>query len=145
MSYSTAVSQGISIMLFIHVVSGGNCSDYLSARTIAEQLNIPLPTTVKVLRNLGSAGLTITKEGAKGGILPAKPISEITLLDIFMAVEHGKALFKVHTDITMQGTEVEAVKEKIVDCLQGVDASMHESLQAVKLSDFLQDISFSDI
>ncbi|MCC8122327.1 MAG: Rrf2 family transcriptional regulator, partial [Oscillospiraceae bacterium] len=83
MAYSTATFQAVSILLFIHFKSEEGLYDYLSTRTISDMLNIPAPTAVKVLHKLNAAGLTHTKEGAKGGILLAKPISEITLLEVF--------------------------------------------------------------
>ncbi|MDU5950688.1 hypothetical protein GNQ08_19665 [Paenibacillus macerans] len=53
--------------------------NFLSTKVISEQLNIPVPTTVKVIRNLSNAKLTVTKEGAKGGIMLAKAFNGITL------------------------------------------------------------------
>ncbi|WP_341277977.1 Rrf2 family transcriptional regulator [Paenibacillus sp. FSL H8-0537] len=137
MSYSTALSQGIAILLYIHSIAEENCSTFLSTKVISEQLNIPVPTTVKVIRNLNNARLTLAKEGAKGGILLAKPLVEITLLDVFLAVEPGKTLFKLHTDTTLQGKEVDAVKQKIASSLQTVEMDMQNNLKEVRLTDFL--------
>ncbi|MGN7760552.1 RrF2 family transcriptional regulator [Paenibacillus sp. 22594] len=137
MSYSTALSQGISILLYIHGISEENCANFLSTKVISEQLNIPVPTTVKVIRNLNNAKLTIAKEGAKGGILLARPLSEITILDVFLAVEPGKALFKLHTDVTLQGKEVDEVKQKISDSLEAAEIAMQDQLKKVRLTDLL--------
>ncbi|WP_379151076.1 RrF2 family transcriptional regulator [Paenibacillus sp. sgz5001063] len=137
MSYSTALSQGISILVYIHGISEENCANFLSTKVISEQLNIPVPTTVKVIRNLNNAKLTIAKEGAKGGILLARPLSEITILDVFLAVEPGKALFKLHTDVTLQGKEVNEVKQKISDSLEAAEIAMQNQLKKVRLTDLL--------
>ncbi|MNI24023.1 transcriptional repressor NsrR [compost metagenome] len=137
MSYSTALSHGVSILLFIHSLAEENCANFLSTKMISEQLNIPVPTTVKVIRNLNNAKLTIAKEGAKGGILLARPLSEITLLDVFLAVEPGKALFKLHTDVTLQGKEVDEVKQRIADSLEAAELAMQNQLKEVRLTDLL--------
>ncbi|MNC24703.1 HTH-type transcriptional repressor NsrR [compost metagenome] len=137
MSYSTALSQGVSILLYIHGISEENCANFLSTKLISEQLNIPVPTTVKVIRSLNNAKLTIAKEGAKGGILLARPLSEITLLDVFLAVEPGKALFKLHTDVTLQGKEVDAVKRRIADSLEAAELAMQNQLKEVRLTELL--------
>ncbi|OKP96229.1 Rrf2 family transcriptional regulator [Paenibacillus sp. P46E] len=137
MSYSTALSQGISILLYVHGISEDNCANFLSTKVISEQLNIPVPTTVKVIRSLNNAKLTIAKEGAKGGILLARPLSEITILDVFLAVEPGKALFKLHTDVTLQGKEVDEVKQKISDSLEAAEMAMQNQLKEVRLTDLL--------
>jgi len=135
MAYSTALSQGISILLYIHALSEENCSDYLSTKLISEQLNIPVPTTVKVIRNLNNAKLTMAKEGAKGGILLAQPLSEITMLDVFLAVEPGKDLFKIHTDVTLQGQDVDDVKQKVIHHLDGAEIAMQNYLKDIRLTD----------
>ncbi|KWX77123.1 RrF2 family transcriptional regulator [Paenibacillus jilunlii] len=137
MSYSTALSHGVSILLYIHSLAEENCTNFLSTKMISEQLNIPVPTTVKVIRNLNNAKLTIAKEGAKGGILLARPLSEITLLDVFLAVEPGKALFKLHTDVTLQGKEVDEVKQRIADSLEAAELAMQNQLKEVRLTDLL--------
>lgn len=139
MAYSTALSQGISILLYIHALSEENCSNYLSTKLISEQLNIPVPTTVKVIRNLNNAKLTMAKEGAKGGILLAQPLSEITMLDVFLAVEPGKALFKVHTDVTLQGQDVDDVKQKVVHHLEGAEIAMQNYLKDIRLTDLFDE------
>ncbi|MDT9721609.1 Rrf2 family transcriptional regulator [Paenibacillus sp. ClWae2A] len=135
MAYSTALSQGISILLYIHALSEENCSNYLSTKLISEQLNIPVPTTVKVIRNLNNAKLTMAKEGAKGGILLAQPLSEITMLDVFLAVEPGKDLFKVHTDVTLRGQDVDDVKQKVIHHLEGAEIAMQNYLKDIRLTD----------
>ncbi|MGW8957965.1 Rrf2 family transcriptional regulator [Paenibacillus sp. NPDC055715] len=137
MAYSTALSQGISILLYIHGITEENCYNFLSTKVISEQLNIPVPTTVKVIRNLNNARLTIAKEGAKGGILLARPLSKMTLLDVFLAVEPGKALFKLHTDVTLQGKQVDEVKQKIIASLQTAELAMQNYLKEVRLTDLL--------
>ncbi|WP_339845570.1 Rrf2 family transcriptional regulator [Paenibacillus sp. FSL W7-1088] len=139
MAYSTALSQGISILLYIHALSEENCSNYLSTKLISEQLNIPVPTTVKVIRNLNNAKLTMAKEGAKGGILLAQPLSEITMLDVFLAVEPGKDLFKVHTDVTLQGQDVDDVKQKIIHHLDGTEIAMQNYLKDIRLTDLFHE------
>ncbi|CAM4260379.1 RrF2 family transcriptional regulator [Saccharibacillus endophyticus] len=137
MAYSTALSQATAILIYAHGLIADGCSDYLSTRLISEQLSIPVPTTVKVLRSLTDAGLIRTKEGAKGGILPAKPPEQITLLEVFDAVESGKALFKVHTDVALQGEATDTVKFKLTESLRQAETAMRDSLEKVKLNELL--------
>ena len=137
MSYSTATSQAISILLFIHFKSDEGLYDYLSTKIISEMLNIPAPTAVKVLNKLNSAGLTHTKEGAKGGFLLAKPISDITFLDVFNAVEQGKPLFKVHYDIDIDYENLSIIKENCISCLKDAEDAMKSSLEKVTLLEML--------
>ncbi|MCM3697795.1 Rrf2 family transcriptional regulator [Paenibacillus macerans] len=140
MAYSTALSQAVSILLYIHGISEEPCAKFLSTKVISEQLNIPAPTTVKVIRNLSNAKLTVTKEGAKGGIMLAKPLAEITLLDVFLAVEPGKPLFKLHTDVAVQGkdAEVAAIQQKLSSRLQAAEQALRQSLGEVRLIDLVE-------
>lgn len=138
MAYSTATFQAVSILLFIHFKSEEGLYDYLSTRTISEMLNIPAPTAVKVLNKLNAAGLTHTKEGAKGGILLAKPISDITMLEVFNAIEQGKPLFKVQYQFNLEYERLDDIKEKGIRCLCNAEDAMKASLEKVTLSDLLK-------
>lgn len=137
MAYSTATFQAVSILLFIHFKSEEGLYDYLSTKTISEMLKIPVPTAVKVLNKLNTAGLTHTKEGAKGGIMLAKSISDITFLEVFNAVEQGKPLFKVQYDFHID-EGLDSVKEKGIRCLEDAEDAMKKSLEKVTLLDLLK-------
>ena len=138
MAYSTAMVHAVSILLFIHFKSNDGLYEYLSTKSISEILNIPVPTAVKVLNKLNAAGLTHTKEGAKGGILLAKPISEITFLEVFNAVEQGKPLFKIQYDFDIEYDKLESIKEKGMRCLQDAEIAMKSSLKKVTLLDLIK-------
>lgn len=137
MAYSTATFQAVSILLFVHYKSEEGLYEYLSAKILSEMLAIPAPTVIKVLNKLNVAGLIQTKEGAKGGNLLAKPISEITFLDVFNAVEQGKPLFKIHQSFNFNYEYLDSIKEKGILCLQEAEEAMKSSLKKVKLSDLL--------
>jgi Rrf2 family protein len=112
--------------------------DLLSTKFIAERLDIPVPTLVKVLSKLTAANLIQAKEGAKGGILLAKSITDITLLDVFEAVEQGKPLFKIHTDFMNEYESVNLIKEKGIKCLKEAEEAMKLSLKNASLLDLLK-------
>ena len=109
--------------------------EFVSAKTISECMNIPAPTVVKILKNLNAAGIMATKEGAKGGVLLAKPVTKITLLDIFLAIEHETSLFKTQLDFFVENQQVDDVRLKIANCLQDAEKAMKESLKKTTLAD----------
>lgn len=137
MAYSTSMFQAISILLFIHYKSEEGLYEYLSTRTIAEMLNIPSPTASKVLNKLNAAGLTLTKEGAKGGNLLARPVSKITLLDVFYAIEQDKPLFKTQHNFNLEYEKLEEITDKGIHCLQNAEIAMKDALQKVVLSELV--------
>ena len=134
MAYSTEFSRAISISLLINEKMEEFGFEFVSVKNIAEFLKIPAPTVVRILRSLNAAGLTTTKEGAKGGVLLAKPIAEITLLDIFLAVEHG-SLFKTEIDFIVEDSRIDKLKELITNYTQDAENAMKESLKKTTLKD----------
>lgn len=134
MAYSTEFSRAISISLLIDEKMEEYGFEFVSVKTIAEFLKIPAPTVVRILRSLNAAGLTTTKEGAKGGVLLAKPIADITLLDIFLAVEHG-SLFKTEVDFIVKDSRIDKLKELITKYTQDAENAMKESLKKTTLED----------
>ena len=137
MAYSTSMSHAVSILLYIYFKTKEELYDYLATRRISEQLSIPAPTAVKVLNKLNSAGLIHTKEGAKGGNLLAKPITKITMLDVFTAIEQGKPLFKIQYSFNFEYLGLNSIVEKGVSALQSAEKAMKKSLEKVVLSDLL--------
>ena len=138
MAYSTAMSQSVAILLYIHFKLEEGSYDYLATKKISEELGVPVPTIVKILGKLNAAGLITTKEGAKGGILLAKPISDITFLEVFNALEQGKPLFKVQYNFNIEYDGLDSIAEKGLHCLQEAETAMKLALKKTTLSDLLK-------
>lgn len=134
MGYSTALTQAISIVLLIHGFMEECDCEFLPTKTISEHAGIPHPTTVKTLKSLNLAGITLTKEGSKGGILLSRPISEITLFDIFTALEHDSPLFKVQTNFLCQHDSIDHMKTRVMDAFQMSEDAMKTVLKNTTLS-----------
>jgi DNA-binding IscR family transcriptional regulator len=102
-------------------------------KLLAEYAGIPFSSAVKTLKSLSSAGITATKEGVGGGSMLAKPISQITLLDIFMAVEQDSPLFKMHMGINCDKAKVGDLKKRVEVCIGNAADAMKDSLRRVAL------------
>ena len=137
MSYSLAVSQAVAILLYICHKTDNERYKYLSTKSISDFLKIPIPTAAKVMKSLSAKGLIITKEGAKGGMQLAKEPSEITLLDIFTAIEQERPLFKVQTDYLYDYDIVMKLRDNIIKSLNNAEMSMKEELAKVSLKDLM--------
>jgi len=61
-------------------------------QTISEALELPFHFLSKSLQKLVHAGILISQRGAAGGVILAKPASEISLLSLIEAVD-GSAFF----------------------------------------------------
>jgi Rrf2 family protein len=138
MAYSIAMSQAISIILYITVKMKDCKYEFLTTKAISEKLNIALPTAVKILNSLTSAGLTMTREGAKGGVLLAKSSSDITLFDVFIALEQEKSLFKKRFNFNIDGDNISLLKDRISTCLDSAERSMKDDLKKTRIEDLLR-------
>jgi DNA-binding IscR family transcriptional regulator len=83
-------------------------------------------------------GITTTKEGAGGGNELERPISQITLLDIFMAIERDSPLFKMHTGIACKDAYIDDLKSRVSICIDKAADSMKDSLKSVTLEKILK-------
>ena len=59
----------------------------LTATELSEDTGVPLPTAQKLMQKLAAHGLLVGQRGAGGGYALARPVTEISLVDIVEAVE----------------------------------------------------------
>ena len=137
MDYSSATYQAISILIYIHYKIRAELYNYLSNRVISEQLNIPAPTVVKIMGKLKSAGIIDVREGMKGGNMLAKPLTDITLFDVFDAMERGNPMFKIHRGFHLDYDIFEGIVEKTINSLEEAEKAMITYLKKTRLSDLI--------
>ena len=139
-SYSTSFSQGIALLLTIHSCNEEILAKTVSTKLLAEYAGIPFSSAVKTLKSLTVAGIIDTKEGAGGGCFLAKPVSQITLFDVFMAVEQDAPLFKTHTSIHSGDELVGNLKRWVEICITNATDAMKSSLRTVTLEDIWAEV-----
>jgi FeS assembly SUF system regulator len=71
-----------------------------TARDLAVESHLPLPTVSKVLKLLLQTGLLVSHRGIKGGYSLAKQPGDISVAEIVSAIEGPIALTECSTDIT---------------------------------------------
>jgi|GEM_PF-555105 len=133
MGYSTSFTQGITLLLTLHAMQVNTNESIMPTKLLAEYAGIPFASAVKTLKSLSSAGIIATKEGAGGGSMLAKPVSQITLLDVFMAVEQDYPLFKMHTGINCGLDIANDLKKRVEICIGNAADAMKDSLRRVTL------------
>ena len=79
------------IVLLSYFVRDGESAMH-TARGLAAESKLPLPTVSKVLKALGRAGLLVSHRGVKGGYVLARPPTAISVLEILRAIEGPIAL-----------------------------------------------------
>ena len=140
MSYSLSFSKAILVIIFISDKIRQGQYEFLSTKLISEMLSIPKPTLVKILQGLTMAGIVETKEGKNGGIRLAKQPKDISILDIFHALEKGKPLFQTSFNIHAEGKRPSNAQKSIASILNSAEDQMKELLSQKTIEEILKEM-----
>lgn len=96
MLLSKRCEYGLRAMLYLSALGEASGPDptqeYVSIRTVSNELSIGFSFLTKVLQELNDAGLLTSKRGRGGGVALTRPPSDISIYDIVVALE-GDELF----------------------------------------------------
>lgn len=108
---------------------------------IASSTNVNPVIIRKILLRLKAAGLVQVARGT-GGTTITRPLSEITFLDIYRAVEcvEDNKLFHFHENPNPQCPVGKNIHNILDDKLQRVQDAMERELQAITLEDVKEDL-----
>jgi len=84
MEISRRTDYGVRVILDLANLQDG---ERASTQEIAERQRIPAPFLAKIVSQLSTSGLLETYRGAGGGVVLARPPSEINLLDVIEALD----------------------------------------------------------
>lgn len=141
MSYSLAFSQSILAVLYVADKVQQGIYDFVPTQELSDSLNIAKPSAVKILQNLNRSGIIETREGAKGGVRLAMFPSEITMLDIFNAIEHNRPLFRPTLRLNVTGKKPEIGQQVVSEVLTAAEEAMKASLRETTIADLLSKIN----
>jgi len=111
------------------VLLAANCDDEVSTRRIAMELQVSEAHLSKVLQRLGKVGLVNSTRGPKGGFALAREPEEITLLNIYEAIDGPLA-----TNSCLLGTRICGGEQCILgDLLETIDSRVREYLTTTRL------------
>ncbi|MCP5094939.1 MAG: Rrf2 family transcriptional regulator [Chloroflexi bacterium] len=137
MSYSLSFSQAILLVIYVADKVEQGFFDFVPTKQLSEDLNIARPTAVKILQSLNGAGIIETREGAKGGIRLAVAPASVTVLDIFNAVESGKALFRHDFRPHVTGKKPTRAQDELLTIFGEAESAMKDRLAETAVSDLL--------
>jgi len=140
MSYSLSFTKSILVVIFISDKVRLNQFEFLSTADISKYLSIPKPTLVKILQNLNAANIIETKEGKQGGIRLMKDPSQITVLEIFEAIEKGKPLFQTSFNILAEGKRPNSAQRSIKSILNNAEDQLKRELSKKTIAEILTDM-----
>lgn len=86
---SKLTDYGIGLMTCLARTEGDSP---VNARDLAAEMRLPQPTVAKLLKALAGADLLVSTRGAAGGYALARPAEEISLAEMFEALEGPMAI-----------------------------------------------------
>ena len=137
MQFSSRLPVAVHILLAIVEFEG---KEKTTSTFLAGSVNVNPVIIRNTLGQLKAAGLVTVKAG-EGGASLAKEPKDITLLDIFDAVEKEEALFHFHENHNPEcpvGKNVHAVLDNKLFAIQEV---MREKMKSVTLQDLIDDLN----
>ncbi len=141
MGYSLGFSQAIVATVYIADKVQQGFFEFTPTTQLAQDLNIPRPTAVKILQSLNQAGIIETREGAKGGVRLAKAAEEVTVLDIFIAIERERPLFQTRLNLRITGSKPTLVQEATATLLADAETAMKNQLQQTTVANLMAAIN----
>ncbi len=112
----------------------------LTSDFLAGSVNVNPVIIRKVMQQLKRAGLINVARGT-GGIEPAKPLSDITLLDIFKAVDsvEDNQLFHFHENPNSECPVGRNIHKGLDDKLESIQQAMENKMSEITVEDVIRD------
>ena len=112
----------------------------VTSEIIASSVQVNPVVIRRLLQQLKKAGIVEVKRGS-GGAAVARPLSEITLLDVYSAVEsvENGVLFHFHEDpnpLCPVGRNIHAIMD---GRLQEIQTAMEDKMRSINLQDVMED------
>lgn len=135
MTIATRFSIAVHVLMLLDAGPDGAATSEWMAASVGVN-----PVTVRtVVGLLRRAGIVHTQQGVSGARL-ARPLAQITLLDVYRAVERTRGLFSIHAKPNPAcpvGANIQAALE---GCFSSAQAALEATLEATNLQQVLDDV-----
>lgn len=130
----------IAIHIFACVDTFGE-DHKITSDFLASSINVNPVIIRKILSQLKGAGLIEVARGT-GGTFPARPISEITFYDVYLAVEllEGGDLFHFHDNPNPNCPVGKNIHAALDDRLSHIQEAMENEMKKYTIADVVNDI-----
>lgn len=136
MQFSSRLPIAVHMLLCIHTFDG---QEKLTSDFLAGSVNVNPVMIRNTLGKLKAAGLVKVDAGIGGAHLTKEP-KDISLLDVFLAVEEEKALFRFHENPNPACPVGRNVHSVLDGKLDAADDAMRAQLASVSLQALIEDL-----
>lgn len=135
MQFSSRLTIAAHILLCIEIFK----DDYkVTSNFLAGSINTNPVIVRNILGLLSSAGIVEIKSGVGGASLAKSP-NEITLLDIFKAVEKEESLFHFHENPNLQCSVGRTVHSVMDGKLENIQSAMENEMAKITLNQLVEE------
>jgi Rrf2 family protein len=135
-----AVNTQFSIAVHIMAALGCTREEDVTSTRLARSVNTSPSFVRRVLAKLSKTGLVLTATGKNGACWLARKPADISLLDIYRAVEAPKA-FSIHGYATRRRCVVSCnIKSSLSRVLAKTQTAMEASLRTISLAEIISDL-----
>ena len=136
-----ATNTQFSIAVHLMIALGFGCGRQATSTELAASINTSPSFVRRILAKLSKANLVSTTLGKSGSCALAKKPEEISLLEIYSAVDAPKA-FAIHDYPVQNNCRVSCnIEATMTRVLTGAQKSFEENLQETSLAEVIADIN----
>jgi Rrf2 family protein len=131
------ISSRVAVAVHVLAYMAWKRSEAVTSERIAASVNTNPVVVRRIVGALRNAGMVTVQPGVGGGASLAREPEEITLLDVYRAVEDGEELFSLHSSEPSRSCNVGG---NIRDVLRPIFCTAHRAMEAV-----LEQVTIADV
>ena len=131
MHFKASVEYGMRAVLYL-AEKGSICS----SREVADEMSIPRDYLIQLAQLLRNAGIVHARPGKNGGYSLAKDASEISMLDIFNALQDDR----LRAERKEAEESASALLKNITAACSAVEREMEEYMSSITLQNMIERI-----
>lgn len=135
MKFSNKLSDGVHILAYVEIFKDGD----LSSKAIAGSIESNPSLVRRMMSRLNKAGLLTSQPGVVAPKL-GRPASEITLLDVYRAIEDNQNLLHIDEKTNPKCIVGGNIQETLTGIYQQIQSDAEESMAKVTLQYIIEDI-----
>lgn len=135
MHFKASVEYGMRAVLYL-AEKGSICS----SREVADEMSIPRDYLIQLAQLLRNAGIVHARPGKNGGYSLAKDASEISMLDIFNALQNDRPRSE-----RKEAEDASDLLQDITAACSAVEREMEEYMSSITLQNMIERIHGKEI